>query len=282
MENREEAMKTRTTTAIVMTIILGASSALAAVGPEAKCRSAKNKITGQYYACRQKAVATAAIKGGMPDFTKCFSKFSEKWSSAESAAASACPDNYPVPNDVEAIVSSQAAVIAGIVEGADIEMPACGDGVINVAGEHCDGAALDGQTCASFGMYGSLSCTAECTADLSACTTCPGSSMPYEGSCWVLGALGADCNAACASVGLVYDSATATVAGSSGTDADCLALLYATGAPGGDLENAGEDCADGGYGCAVITEFGFRARCGTPATTATASYAPMQRMCACQ
>jgi hypothetical protein len=275
-------MKTKTTTAIVMTIILGASSALAAVGPEAKCRSAKSKITGQYYACRQKAVATAAVKGGMPDYTKCVAKFSEKWSSAESAAASACPDNYPVPNDVETLVSSQAAVVAGIVDGADIETPECGDGVVNVAGEHCDGAALDGQTCASFGMFGTLSCTSECTVDLSACTTCPGSALPYEGSCWVLGALGASCDAACASIGLAYDPATATVAGSSGTDADCLALLYATGAPGGELDNAGGDCAGLASGCSVITEFGFRARCGTPATTSDASYGPMQRVCGCQ
>jgi hypothetical protein len=274
-------MKTRTTTAIVMTIILGASSALAAVEPEAKCRAAKNKITGQYYACRQKAVATAAVKGGMPDYTKCVSKFSEKWSSAESAAASACPDNYPVPNDVEAIISSQAALTAGIVGGADIETPTCGDGVINVAGEHCDGAALDGQTCASFGMFGTLSCSSECTVDVSACTTCPASSMLYEGSCWVLGATGASCDAACATVGLVYDSATSTVAGSSGTDEDCLALLYATGASGGELDHVG-DCVDGGYGCAVWSEFGFRARCLTPSTDGISSKAGHQRVCACQ
>jgi hypothetical protein len=274
-------MRTKTTTAIAMAILLGASSALAAPTPEAKCRSAKNKITGQYYACRQKAAATAAVKGGMPDYTKCLSKFTEKWLSAESASASTCPDNYPVPTEIETLVSSQAAVMTGIVDGAVIEEPECGDGVINVAGEHCDGAALDGQTCASFGLFGTLSCSSECTVDLSACTTCPAPSIPYEGSCWVLGAVAANCDAACATVGLVYDPATSSVAGSSGTDEDCLALLYATGATGGELDHIG-DCVDGGYGCAVWGEFGFRARCLTPVTNAGSSKAGYQRICACQ
>lgn len=46
----------------------------------------------------------------------------------------------------------------------------CGDGEID-PGEDCDGAALDGKTCGSFGFqYGKLGCTAGCAYDDSKCT----------------------------------------------------------------------------------------------------------------
>lgn len=49
----------------------------------------------------------------------------------------------------------------------------CGDSVVE-GGEECDGAELDGQTCASLGLGftgGTLACTPECTFDASMCTS---------------------------------------------------------------------------------------------------------------
>ena len=49
------------------------------------------------------------------------------------------------------------------------------------------------------------------------------------GFCWFLGELGADCNATCAAHGRGYDGATDSYAGSSGSDANCQAVLGALG-----------------------------------------------------
>jgi hypothetical protein len=50
-------------------------------------------------------------------------------------------------------------------------VPGCGDNVIGV-GEQCDGSNMDGQSCTSRGFTGgSLSCTASCIFNTSACTT---------------------------------------------------------------------------------------------------------------
>jgi hypothetical protein len=52
--------------------------------------------------------------------------------------------------------------------------PRCGDGVINRAGEACDGADLGGLTCADSGFLGGrLSCNADCTLNASSCTGRP-------------------------------------------------------------------------------------------------------------
>jgi cysteine-rich repeat protein len=45
----------------------------------------------------------------------------------------------------------------------------CGDGVIEIGVEDCDGRGLNGNTCALVGKTGFLSCTAGCTYDFSAC-----------------------------------------------------------------------------------------------------------------
>jgi hypothetical protein len=266
--------------AIAATIVLHAVPALAGLAPDLKCQATKNKLTGAYYACRQKAEATAVSKGGPADYTKCVSKFAEKWSKAETTSGGMCPDNVAIISEVETLIAGHASTAAAVVAGTNVTS-SCGDGAINVAGEHCDGAALGGNTCETFGLYGALSCTAGCEFDLGACTACPGSSFPYEGTCWVLGALGASCDAACGTVGLAYDDATTTVAGSSGTNEDCTALLYALDATGGELEHVG-DCAGLAFGCTVYEEFGFRARCLTPATTSTGGDIRYKRVCACE
>jgi subtilisin family serine protease len=72
--------------------------------------------------------------------------------------------------------------------------PVCGNG-IRESGEACDGSALGGQTCTGLGFGGgTLSCTASCTYDTSACT---------PGMCFATGA-GKPCTArtnCCSGVG---------------------------------------------------------------------------------
>jgi hypothetical protein len=274
-------MKRMWKTAIAAIIVLSASAATAGLEPGPKCHAGKAKIAGAYYACRQKAEAAAVAKGGAADYTKCVAKFTEKWVKAETGGAGACPDNIIDTIDADVFIAAQASAAAQLVAGTYTEA-ACGDGAINAVGENCDGTAFGGLSCASFDMFGTIACTAGCDLNLSGCTPCPAGSMSYEGSCWVLGALGDSCTDACTDLGLSYDTATMTVAGSSGTDADCLSLLYAFGAPGGELDNAGGDCVADSAGCMVLPEFGFRARCGTPATTASYAHEDARRVCACQ
>jgi len=125
----------------------------------------KDKLVGSYYACRQKVDAVAVAKGLTPDYGKCTTKFTGKWDSAETAGASLCPDHIVTASQIESYVAGQASAAAAIVAGSG-DIPVCGDGVINVAGEHCDGLALDGLTCESFGIYGTLGCTVGCELEL--------------------------------------------------------------------------------------------------------------------
>ena len=266
--------------AMAAAIVLTAGAALAAPSAADKCQASKNKVAGAYYACREKADATAISKGGSPDYSKCAAKFGYKWDGAETAGAGMCPDNIVMTADVDAYIAGQATDAAAIVAGTK-SIPTCGDGSINAAGEHCDGIALDGYTCASFGFHGTLTCTPGCDLDLSGCTTCPAPGIEYGGACWVLGAVEADCDAACATLGLVYDDATSIIAGSEGSDANCTALLDLAGATGVGLDNPSAVCTFA-LGCAVYSEFGYRARCASPPTDSSTYAVGIQRVCACR
>ncbi len=79
------------------------------------------------------------------------------------------------PDSAAQGVDSSSIDIVAIVEG-------CGDGVIEV-GEDCDGVDLGGATCLSEGFTtGSLSCTASCVLNTSACTYTPPPSSSGGGS----------------------------------------------------------------------------------------------------
>lgn len=59
----------------------------------------------------------------------------------------------------------------------------CGDGLVH-PGEECDGANLDGNTCADFGFFaGSLSCSADCLLVASGCTHCGDGSLDAGETC---------------------------------------------------------------------------------------------------
>jgi hypothetical protein len=105
---------------------------------------------------------------------------------------------------------------------------------------------------------------------------CPAGAVSVGGVCWVLGAPGADCDTACATIGQTCDAATVSYLGSDGTDANCGFVSHALGTPATAIPVPG--CPTG-IGCAFGG--GVLARCTTPSTTCSAVDAGMQRICAC-
>lgn len=118
--------------------------------------------------------------------------------------------------------------------------------------------------------------------------SCAGASV--GGSCWYYGAAGQSCSTVCATHG-GGTSATASYAGSSGTDANCSSLLTTLGAGPNDFMLGGgygivaNSCL-GGFktmGCLydVSGSAAGRYRCTDLATDLTSAIAGVRRVCAC-
>ena len=112
---------------------------------------------------------------------------------------------------------------------------------------------------------------------------CAAGGRRVGGVCWYAAGDEADnCNQVCAGVGLAYDEATRTFAGSDGTLANCVAVVTAFGA---FFESPADvnGCTTGS-GCSVVPNpdgpFVVQ-RCVTPATTAGAVGDYALRLCAC-
>lgn len=97
------------------------------------------------------------------------------------------------------------------------------------------------------------------------------------GSCWFKGALGADCTSTCAANSLSYDPATATYAGSGGSDANCTAVAVAVD----PSTTFNSDANLGGVGCCDVFGAGAVADRDLDPTTATATNGAVARYCAC-
>lgn len=98
------------------------------------------------------------------------------------------------------------------------------------------------------------------------------------GFCWFLADYGSSCNALCPAAGLTYDPATATFAGDTGSNANCLSVLTDLGVAAGTVSD--ETCSSGA-GCIARPGLATPARCTSPATTGSAAD-PGFRACACQ
>jgi hypothetical protein len=201
-----------------------------------KCEAKKLQTAGKYYACREHAEAKAAKKGAAPDYGKCEAKFAKKWDAAETKGAGACPDNVTT-TAMDTHIVGQATQTAMIIAGTQ-GIPTCGDGVIDLPGEHCDGADLGGADCTTLAYdLGTLGCSGSCVFDATACARCPSGSTPFAGTCWVLGAVPnsegvGSCDTACAAIGATCNQAALQAVGSGGTDDDCRQALDAAD-PGG-------------------------------------------------
>jgi len=154
------------TVAAVTALVAG--TALAA-DPAVKCESGKLKEAGKYGDCRLKADSKGVKKGVPADYTKCEAKFADKWSKTESKAG---PGICPSEGDQASMgtrITTDAAEIATLLAGGSVS--ACGDGTVDV-GEDCDFGNLNGETCATQGLFGEgLSCTpGSCVLDTSGCS----------------------------------------------------------------------------------------------------------------
>ncbi|MFN2427741.1 MAG: hypothetical protein ABR587_14995 [Candidatus Binatia bacterium] len=218
-------MRKTITTVTIGAMVLAATATLAGPPPEQKCQAAKNSAAGKYAACRQAAekslVSTGDVMKHGDSIAKCESKFAKAWQKATDGAASAgatCPD-APLPaSDYKTLIDTQSSNIATALGGGGLTMPStCGNGTIE-AGEDCDFGTIGGATCstvtAAAAPFGEVTCGAGCAFDDNACFPCPG--RTFGGSCVLRGGDGASCTATCASAGLAYDPATASI--------DCLEL----------------------------------------------------------
>ncbi|MBI5502767.1 MAG: hypothetical protein HY907_21155 [Deltaproteobacteria bacterium] len=98
------------------------------------------------------------------------------------------------------------------------------------------------------------------------------------GHCWYLSGEERSCDNACAAHG-GYDDATRTYAGSSGTDANCDAVLDALGAGGSATSTLSGSGA--GVGCFLMNMVDSRYRVQDTPTTPAATYLLARRACAC-
>jgi hypothetical protein len=217
----------RLATAALAIVFLSVTAAHAA-DPAVKCESGKLKESSKYAACRLKADAKAVSKAVAADYTKCDSKFGDKWDKTEAKAGPGiCPsegDKVAVQADITNLTTDLGLGLAG-----------------------CPGAVVGG-------------------------------------ACWLLGAAQDNCDQTCTDAGRVYDAATETFAGSSGTDTNCMRVLDATGASSSSgFDTDTEAC---GFfptiGCIYDDFVGSRVRCDSVATTSTAGGDEfVVRACAC-
>ena len=119
--------------------------------------------------------------------------------------------------------------------------------------------------------------TTTTTSSTTTTTTLPCIGEVVGPACWYLGSDGDNCDTTCLNWGRVYDPATASYAGSGGTDAKCTAVLTALGVGMGNASAA--DCGTEGLGCVNFAD--FRLRCQTPPTDSTSLNPSFKRACAC-
>jgi len=106
--------------------------------------------------------------------------------------------------------------------------------------------------------------------------TCTGAVV--GGACWYLGVEERSCDDACAGHG-AYSDATRTFAGSSGSDANCDAVLDALGVGGRPTTTLSASGA--GAGCLYQAIGGFRYRVADIPTVSNATFLVSRRACAC-
>jgi hypothetical protein len=281
--------------AMALVIVLGALPVAAGPTPAQTCEASKNKIAGKYLKCRGLASAKTA-SGGLGDAGKCSDAFELKWEAAEIKGAMSCPDDVSNVAAMEAYLSSLASRAAVAITG-PAGVPGCGDGVINLVGEQCDGSDLGTTTCESLGYgSGSLSCTAGCRIDASGCGPCPVGMLFTGGECWVLSESNSSCTTACTTYGLTCNEAAVQSVGSAGTAVDCanmINLLDPSAAPYApsdfDLTGCG-DPANNSIGCVLQPFFDLvkRVTHSIPTTCDADNSGPVctlgaspQRACAC-
>ena len=157
---------------LTATLLITLHLAIAAgLSPEDRCQVDKIRAAGKFIHCIQKEEARALRKGVSSDHAKCNLKVEEAWDKAAEKAiknGGTCVDSLTAET-VQAFWNSQKTLRLAIGQGGEI-LWGCGDGLINVVGEECDGSNLNGATCLALGFAGgTLGCTNTCTYDTRLC-----------------------------------------------------------------------------------------------------------------
>lgn len=112
------------------------------------------------------------------------------------------------------------------------------------------------------------------------CVPCPADGLVIDGTCWILGAAGDSCTAACAQQDMAYDEKTNSYAATTATGGvgHCFYILDQFGYPTSQTTGTYLNGPLGyGVGCAVALRAYF-----TGPATAQGSFNQFQRLCACQ
>lgn len=162
------------TVVLALSAILFWQSTAFAVTPEERCQSAKNQEAGKYASCRQRAEKNFVINGDTARYSrsimKCDNRLSSRWASLEQSAVAAgtsCPTTMDASDMQSYITANSGTIAASLALGGSL--PFCGDGVINVAGEQCDGADLGGASCSTLGFAGGSLLCVSCVFNSSGC-----------------------------------------------------------------------------------------------------------------
>lgn len=132
-----------------------------------RCLAAKEKALGKLESCVWKAHAKAETTGIAVDTSLCESKFSEAWGKPDAKYGADCP--AAPASTISALFADHVAEVLAII---DAPASACGNGMID-AGEECDGANLNGESCSGegYGNDGTLSCSS-CQFQQGTCQGC--------------------------------------------------------------------------------------------------------------
>ena len=96
--------------------LLVLSSAAHAADPATTCESGKLKEAGKYGSCRLGVVSRAVRGATTPDYSKCDSRFGDKWPNTETKGAGMCPSNGD-QTDIAQRVAEHADDIAILLGG---------------------------------------------------------------------------------------------------------------------------------------------------------------------
>ncbi len=98
-------------------VVVGVTQVAVAADPAEKCETGKLKEAGKYATCRLKSEATGIKKGLPADFTKCESKFTDKWGKLEAkAGVGICPSESDA-SSIDARITIDTDEIATLLSG---------------------------------------------------------------------------------------------------------------------------------------------------------------------
>lgn len=149
-----------------------------AIDTSHRCEATKLKVTGRYGSCLLKAASMGVMRARPPDFRRCGAQFVDKWRKAEiKAGPGVCPcegveASMNSRGTMDMVTSEIMALLAsGTIAECGTNIVDCGNGEVEV-GEQCDFENLDGETCATQGLFGNgLACTPfTCLFDTSGCS----------------------------------------------------------------------------------------------------------------